>query len=329
NTSASVTYSIDTDMAGLAISQDTTNTYNQNNDGFQIEYIAMDPSQSGMTSYSYPIDIWAVVQDTVGTTETITGLSLSDLPANTTISIVNADGSYTEIAPVGGIYDLSSYTTLLNTATTTSGTDKIFMVTDAPVAITYLPTLTMEISDGTSTALTIIGGSENSTHTGSIGNDYISGGSGNDTLNGSDGNDVLDGGTGSDALYGGAGSDTLYFDANNTMHDGGSGSDTLIVPAAVTLDFSLLSNIETIDLQQGSGDALTITYDDVFNSTDANNQLTILGEAVDTVTLQNNVSGTWNTIPTPATDGVYTYNIYTNSGGATIRIDTDITVSFI
>ena len=87
----------------------------------QIEYIAVDPNPTGLTSYTYPVDLFAVVQDTIGTAEAFTGLTLSDLPAGTTLSVVRADGSYQEITPnAQGEYDLSAYTALLNTPTTTA-----------------------------------------------------------------------------------------------------------------------------------------------------------------------------------------------------------------
>ncbi|WP_339459961.1 beta strand repeat-containing protein, partial [Pseudomonas sp. EA_105y_Pfl2_R69] len=212
NGSANFTYSISSDMQSMSISQDTSNTYSQNNNGFQIDYIALDASPTGLTSYTYPIDLYAVVQDTVGTAETFTGLSLSDLPAGTTLSVVRADGSYLEITPnAQGEYDLSAYTALLNTPTTTSGTDKLYLVTETALPSGFVPTLTVEVSDGgTSSAKTIIGGSASSTLTGGDGNDYIDGGAGND---------ILIGGEGDDILLGGSGADTFVWQAGHSGND--------------------------------------------------------------------------------------------------------------
>ena len=212
NGSANFTYSISSDMQSMSISQDTSNTYSQSNNGFQIDYIALDASPTGLTSYTYPVDLYAVVQDTIGTAEAFTGLALSDLPAGTTLSVVRADGSYQEITPnAQGEYDLSAYTALLNTPTTTSGTDKLYLVTVEALPSGFVPTLTVEVSDGgSSSAKTIIGGSASSTLTGGAGNDYIDGGAGNDFLIGGEGDDIL---------LGGSGADTFVWQAGHSGND--------------------------------------------------------------------------------------------------------------
>ena len=210
NESANVTYSVSADMSSLSIGLGAADAFNiggrtqdnKSNNGFQIEYIAVDPNPTGLTSYTYPLDLYAKVQDTIGTAETFTGLALSDLPAGTTLSVVRADGSYQEITPnAQGEYDLSGYTALLNTPTTTSGTDKLYLVTVEALPSGFIPTLTVQVSDGgTSSAKTIIGGSAGSTLTGSDGNDYIDGGAGNDILIGGEGDDILLGGSGGDTF---------------------------------------------------------------------------------------------------------------------------------
>src|SRR3990167_7850476 len=206
NESANVTYSVSADMSSLSIGLGAADAFNiggrtqdnKSNNGFQIEYIAVDPNPTGLTSYTYPLDLYAKVQDTIGTAETFTGPALSDLQAGTTLSVVRADGSYQEITPnAQGEYDLSGYTALLNTPTTTSGTDKLYLVTVEALPSGFIPTLTVQVSDGgTSSAKTIIGGSAGSTLTGSDGNDYIDGGAGNDILIGGEGDDILLGGSG-------------------------------------------------------------------------------------------------------------------------------------
>ncbi|PKO63311.1 MAG: hypothetical protein CVU23_11410, partial [Betaproteobacteria bacterium HGW-Betaproteobacteria-17] len=183
NTSANVTFSISSDITGMSIAQDTANRYNKLNNGFQIEYVDIRADASDATTYSYPIDIYAAIQDTVGTMESFTGLRLSEFPAGATLSVVHADGSYTEINPVNGVYDLSPYTQLLNTPTTTTGTDKLYLITSAPLPAGFAPTLAIEVNDGgANTAVTIIGGSGNSTHVGGDGNDTLTGGLGADVF---------------------------------------------------------------------------------------------------------------------------------------------------
>jgi len=266
NTSASVTYSISTDMQGISIAQDTNNTFsaNQNNNGFQIEYISLDGGQ--LSTYSYPVDLYAVVQDVVGTAETFTGLRLSDLPVGTVVSVVT-NGVYTEIsANANGEYDLSAYTSRLSTDTSVSGTDQIYIVTTSPLPSGFSPTLTIEVNDnGVSTAKTILGGSGDSTLTGGDGNDYISGGAGNDTLIGGAGNDRLVGDAGNDTLIGGAGNDTLT---------GGLGADVFKWSLAdagvagspstdVVTDFSMATSGEALDLRdllQGEAGATLENY---------------------------------------------------------------------
>ena len=255
NASANVTYSISTDMQSLSIGQDTAKTFstNQNNSGFQIEYIAVDANPNGLTSYSYPVDMYAAVQDTVGTPETFTKLSLSDLPTGSSISVVRADGTYQEITPdASGIFDLSSYTSLLSTPTTTSGTDKVYLTTTSALASGFVPTLSFEVADGSSsTAKTILGGSTGSTLTGGDGSDFISGGAGNDILQGGAGNDTILGGADNDTLQGGAGNDALT---------GGLGSDvfawklgdqgTAGTPAVDTVtDFDNVTSSDKLDLR--------------------------------------------------------------------------------
>jgi Ca2+-binding RTX toxin-like protein len=117
--------------------------------------------------------------------------------------VVRADGSYQEITPnAQGEYDLSAYTALLNTPTTTSGTDKLYLVTVEALPSGFIPTLTVEVSDGgTSSAKTIIGGSTSS------------------TLTGGAGNDILIGGEGDDILLGGSGADTFVWQAGHSGND--------------------------------------------------------------------------------------------------------------
>ncbi|HBC24972.1 MAG TPA: hypothetical protein DC052_15930, partial [Pseudomonas sp.] len=268
NSSANLTYALSADMSSLSIGLGAANTFNTSgkkqddkaNDGFQIEYIALDPNQGGLTSYSYPVDIFAAVQDTVGTPETFTRLALSDLPAGSTLNVVLADGSYQEILPnAQGVYDLSAYTALLSTPTTTSGTDKIYLTTTSQLPTGFAPTLTLEVSDGAlSTAKTIIGGSGDSTLSGDAGNDFISGGGGNDRLHGMTGDDTLLGGTGNDILIGGAGDDILI---------GGLGADTFVwqngdIGHDSIKDFSASEGdrIDLRDLLQGENDGNILNY---------------------------------------------------------------------
>jgi Ca2+-binding RTX toxin-like protein len=198
----SVTFLTSVNMQSLTIAQDPVRTFSarDNNDGFQIEYIGVNPGSNGQ-SYTYPIDFWAAIQDNTGEAEAFTGLILSDLPSGTIVSVRLNDGSFDEITPnTQGEFDLSAYTSLLNSPTTISGTDKVYLVTNLPLLTGFAPTLALEVADGSSVAKTIIGGTYSSILVGGDGNDYIDGGAGNDTLIGGEGDDILLGGSGADTF---------------------------------------------------------------------------------------------------------------------------------
>ncbi|AYC33939.1 retention module-containing protein [Pseudomonas cavernae] len=288
NGSANFTYSISSDMQSLSIAQDTSNTFKQKNNGFQIDYIAVDASPSGLTSYSYPVDLYAVIQDTVGTAETFTSLTLSALPAGSIISVVR-DGTYQEIAPNAlGEYDLSAYTSLLSTPTTTAGTDKIYLTSNSALPSGFAPTLTLEVSDGSSsTAKTIIGGSGDSTFAGGSGNDYISGGAGSDSISGAAGNDTLAGGTGNDILIGGDGNDLLIGGTGNDELQGGAGADTFVWKAGDT------GNDVIKNFNAAQGDRIDLS--DLLPDTASNDLLSYLKVDTAASTLQVSASGNVDT----------------------------------
>ncbi|WP_320045399.1 retention module-containing protein [uncultured Desulfobacter sp.] len=85
---------------------------------------------------------------------------------------------------------------------------------------------------------------------GSTDDDIIYGYEGNDTIYAGYGNDRIYGGPGSDNIYGQEGDDIIDAGSGNDIIDGGSGFDTLIVTSETELDFSNVSNIESIDLNE-------------------------------------------------------------------------------
>lgn len=174
--------------------------------------------------------------------------------------------------------------------------------------------------------VTVDAGDGNDTITTGSGDDTINAGAGNDTVNGGAGNDTVNGGAGSDLLYGGLGDDVLVFDALDTAIDGGDGSDTLRIDAVGVVDLTnttAIGNIEAIDLTNGTAQTLQMGINDVLTMTDANNQLTIMGDASDTVNLTN--MGTWTAVDNGTT------TTYSNSAApsSTLIIDNDITVILI
>lgn len=158
-----------------------------------------------------------------------------------------------------------------------------------------------------------------------VGNDSLFGGAGDDVLLGGAGDDYLDGGTDSDVLRGGTGDDQLVFDSADAVIDGGADFDALIFDAAdEDLDFSdfddIVTNIEQIDIT-GSGDnAITIDYGNVKDVTDADNELTIVGNAGDTV----NLEGDWQ-VAGHSESGGDSYTTYVQND-ATVIIHDDITL---
>ncbi|MBV2133404.1 tandem-95 repeat protein, partial [Pseudomonas sp. MAP12] len=259
NTSANVTYSISSDMQSLSIAQDVLNTYSQNNDGFQIEYIDLSSDPVGAKTYTYPIDLYGAISDAVGTPESFTGLKLSDLPAGIALSVWDqATNTYREITPdAQGVYDLTAYSSLLSTPTT-SGTDQIYLVSAGLLPSGFVPTLTVDIADGSSVARTILGGSTGSELSGSAGNDYINGGAGNDTLIGDEGDDILLGGTGSDSFVwkaGDTGNDVIK-DFNASEGDRLNLSELLQGESATNILDYLHVDIATSTLQISSTGSL-------------------------------------------------------------------------
>ncbi|WP_421682630.1 retention module-containing protein [Stutzerimonas urumqiensis] len=262
-------------MESLTIAQDAANPFGQKNNGFQIEYLGFGTDATGAVGYQYPVDVFAAVQDTVGVAETITGLTLSDLPADAVLGLRLQDGSYVEIGPdAEGRYDLSAYVSLLSTPTTTSGTDQLQMFTGTALASDYSPTLTLVTDDLTSTAISILGGSASSTLSGAAGDDYVSGGAGDDKLQGLAGDDTLDGGSGADSLLGGLGDDILI---------GGSGADTFAWQAGDTGQDVIK------DFDAGEGDRIDLS--DLLVGENEGNILDFLRVDTSTSTLQISTTG--------------------------------------
>jgi VCBS repeat-containing protein len=148
---------------------------------------------------------------------------------------------------------------------------------------------------------------------------------GDDLIIGTDGNDVIDGGAGSDVIHAGTGDDTIVYDATDSVIDGGEGEDTLIVPDNVDINFGALDttnnpieNIETIDLETGDHDLTNLSLEDVIDMTDADNELTIIGDAGDSVDM---VAGT----PEP-TDTTVGFDTYTSSD-PTVVVHIEETIS--
>jgi hypothetical protein len=160
---------------------------------------------------------------------------------------------------------------------------------------------------------------------GGTGNDRLYGHGGNDVLNGNDGNDFLRGGPGADTLNGGAGDDTLVYDAADVLIDGGTGTDTLLIDQGTGQVLNLdavnnIRNIERIDLGlSDAGRQITLTEAGILRATDANHQLTIVGDGNDRVVMTGAIFQGQNMI------GGEAYNHYT-LGTTNIYVDHPVMV---
>ncbi|QOP46048.1 Ig-like domain-containing protein [Sulfurimonas paralvinellae] len=173
-----------------------------------------------------------------------------------------------------------------------------------------------------------------------IGNEAVhnyDGGSGNDNITGTSGDDTIVGGAGSDRINAGAGDDTIVLDIHDAMINGGEGLDTLIASKDMSIDLSALSdsisNIETINLDEGSQNITSLHVEDVLDMTDSDNILRIDGTEEDSVALNTKGDDAeWKLGDFQTTDETTgeTYDVYEhqNDDGSmvTIEIDTHIQV---
>ena len=179
----------------------------------------------------------------------------------------------------------------------------------------------------------IYGQEDNDTIYAGLGDDLIEGGDGNDTIYGQEGDDTIDAGTGNDTIDAGSGDDAIDAGSGNDIVDGGSGFDTLIVTSETELDFSYVSNIESIDLNEdGVDQTLTLSLDQILSMTDDDNTLQITGESGDSVTLTGVDGGEWthdgNGLFTNVADSDIHVAIETMNDAVDIDVDVDNGDSF-
>ncbi|NQY93851.1 MAG: cadherin-like domain-containing protein, partial [Campylobacteraceae bacterium] len=169
-------------------------------------------------------------------------------------------------------------------------------------------------------------------------------GSGNDTLNVGDdirGTTNIDMGTGDDTVHmQDTEGETAEFKENATI-DFGEGLDTLIIEDDFDLNFdnltldgssyNQLSNLEVIDMQNGTGDndLTNLDLSDVLHMTDDDNILKILGDSGDSIGLNTEGSDAeWVKSDTQVSEDGEEFDVWTNSdNNATLYIDDDITIT--
>ncbi len=182
---------------------------------------------------------------------------------------------------------------------------------------------------------TIGGTGASDTLVGSEGADKIVGGQGTDIINGGGGGDAVNGGQGDDEIHvadnkffridGGTGVDALHLDYDGAIDFGNLDGN------ATTSDRGRIENVETIDVDNGQINALTLHLADVLDldvtisnlggNANLDNVLRIDGNAGDTLQMFN-VDG-WSAADTSSLTG---YAIYTYQA-VKVAVDTDIAVS--
>ena len=92
----------------------------------------------------------------------------------------------------------------------------------------------------------------------------------------------------------GAGNDTVILDAGDTV-DGGTGFDILVVNEGGAVDFGTISdnisNIESIDANNGEANTLSMSVDDLLSMTDENNVIHITLDEHDTLNIDTSAEG--------------------------------------
>jgi hypothetical protein len=193
----------------------------------------------------------------------------------------------------------------------------------------------VQVIYGKASASAVIGTDDADTLNGTSAANILIGGHSADTINGNGG---------ADSIHGGSGDDQIHVSNNAFFRiDGGSGTDILHLDFAGAIDFSnfdgnaatsdrgKISNIETIDVDNGQNNALTLHLADVLDldvqNTDVggkaslDNTLMVNGNTGDTLHLST--AEGWSAANTATLAG---YAVYTVNH-VQIAIDTDIAVT--
>jgi Ca2+-binding RTX toxin-like protein len=213
-----------------------------------------------------------------------------------------------------------------NIANTTLTAGEINPLNYSGSSVVYMDEPNGTVYKGNASANTLTGGANNDGLWGAAGNDVLNGGNGSDFLNGGTGNDNLNGAGGADRLMGEAGNDVLTW-APADFLNGGAGLDTLRLTAG-NLNLGMVDNNRVVDIEQvnmtgGGNQTLTVTKAEVLAASSTTNQLTVLGNAGDTV----NLSGVgWVIDNTHTAAG---YEFWKNGSGSTqalVKVETELNV---
>jgi Ca2+-binding RTX toxin-like protein len=274
-----------------------------------------------------------------GPSDELYQLEVSGLNSNVTFFSKDGSGNFTEIADEDGSAD-----TYLMSELTQDQMDHLYIFSEDSVTGVFdlaVSVKTQEVDGG----VVVNTSTDAATDDISIkisnvadGNNSLTGDAGVNNLYGHLGNDTLDGQGGADFLAGGAGDDTITTDGLDYV-SGGIGTDTLILTSGTNLDFDAIAadasktikGINEIDLGINGNHTLdNLSINDLLEITDSDNVLTIHGDALDTVNLENGDGGTW----TPNGDNGAGYDVYIMAGGGnedvlTVNVEDTITLNII
>lgn len=173
------------------------------------------------------------------------------------------------------------------------------------------------------------------THEGTAASETLVGTIDADVMVAGQGDDTLEGGGGADVLIGGAGNDQLSIgDTNFARIDGGTGDDTVVLEGAgESLDLTLLGSaeiegVEAFDLSGTGANELTLNAQDVLQLSDETNDLRILGDGDDSVTLEGDFAAAGQEIVDGTTYDVYT-SASTDARVLTEAIDVNVTLVIV
>jgi len=179
---------------------------------------------------------------------------------------------------------------------------------------------------------------------GNSGDNVLNGTSAAETLIGAQGNDTINGGGGHDVIKGGSGDDHIHVSDNQFFRiDGGAGNDTLHLDYSGTIDFGNLdgnaatsdrgkiANIETINVDNGQNNSMTLHLADVIDIHAVNTNVGGVASLDDVLKIDGNTGDTlhlsasdgWSAADTTTLAG---YAIYTTHV-AKIAVETDIGVT--
>ena len=168
------------------------------------------------------------------------------------------------------------------------------------------------------------------THAGTDASEVLTGTIDADVMVAGQGDDTVIGGGGADVLIGGAGDDLLSIgDTNFARIDGGAGDDTVSFEGAgMSLDLTLLGSseiegVEAFDLSGTGANDLTLNTQDVLQLSDETNDLRIMGDGDDTVTLMGDFTAAGQELI-----GATTFDVYV-SASTEARVLTEVDVNLV